>query len=1808
MGTTGPTGCPLDWTYAGDITDETTIVGPTGAQGLQGLQGDIGLQGLQGDIGFQGPQGDIGLQGLQGDIGLQGLQGDIGFQGPQGDIGLQGLQGDIGLQGPQGDIGLQGLQGDIGLQGLQGDIGLQGPQGDIGLQGYQGDVGLQGYQGDIGIQGAQGDIGYQGLQGDIGPQGYQGLQGDKGDTGQGFVIFSTVNNFSELCSTNPTISNIGEFVLITGGELFVYAGTGMGTTGPTGCPLDWTYAGDITDETTIVGPTGAQGLQGPQGDIGLQGYQGDIGYQGLQGDIGLQGLQGDIGLQGYQGDIGYQGETGPMGATFMTLKVDNGTPSILNPITVSFPDGSIVSQDVSSYQSFGAQEGFIYQIVVPNISVGTLNTLTAYVENNSATSNASFVLRKDTSPPFNSVVDTYVNGVLQTSNTVIVQGDYLYIGYDGYNISFYKNGIQIGSIVPFARDDYFMHIRNTMNQTVLVNDIRFYPMGFKGDQGSTGAQGDIGPQGYQGDIGYQGDMGYQGDFGPQGYQGYWGATTFTWNLVNTAVLTSSNSLIKDPTFTDWDSSAYSSESYTYGAFMSFQPPSTSNYFIAGLSETVGTPSQSETSYGWFLDQFGNCYVIESGTIQASFTYSSYDTFQITYDGYDVNYIQNGTILYTTYRAVGLPLHLNVVLGDNGCQVVNVHFGPQGQRGSSTGASGGGVVYYSISTGTFSANPNTFYIWNLPSITGVLRSDVARVILPSNPTGGDVIKFIDGLGTWGNLMYTGGVQVDGNGIQIVGNLSTGVTGSNLFDVRLGEATFIYNSELNRWTTYANQNQVNPITTNLNPIQNQFNGWWLVINRSNMITPQSLFANNVMPLANNYTQSNLSYVYIDTTVYPIQISWYFGSSKNPSTFNTFTTNLHEFLGNDFTTLVNLGSSIGSFYNQSFIGNATGNNGLPYLVGNDPNGFKLQTDNNYCILSNRCCTGREGPASEFFPVTNTLLKKCITSPFTQKPDGSQTLKNYSEFELNQEPFDDPVYMARNMFEKLYLGISPNVNDQESTIENGETFVPNSVAETKDGGYMIAKDIFNNFLNGITFQTNVIAVRKSYSGASSHYFQGSTQLTDIYTGQCPYAYPGSNVTLSGFLNSWSGMNGIYTNGVSMLGESSLRKSMNEDLCDFREISPGNYTGSQLFNTNKFLLIKDTYSDPGALTWVAQETGAYKGFGINIGNGVCSITHRFYSSMKYNEFVSAWMALHQYINGPETHTYMSSLCIDLNYLSVGKVQTSWKGISTGYYGNFSSRGFGDAGYITNKYGEISSLIYQTGALTPALIFNSYPNDPYQVQYEAYKQFYQTPLIPRFNLYTGPFADDDMVSTQSTYIQENYMQTGSVRVLCMGWAGTGLTGPIEYSQQYAMTPFAYPLINTESTGTLGGSEFVGKVFDWSATPTGAGPTEYDPRYWCIQGQGNQFTSPLGTIYRKNTLYFGLIKPSMTYYSGASGPSGLKNVGYIKLPHTKCLVDRLQLQQQSIFAPKNLITPSSKEYREANSKVLSEMMKYLVTDLNCDSIIIDNRANMGGGNDGRALAEFFGDDRLALHVYDSDQGSGFNVLRNLNTGPFLTPENVGQQYALTQEQLYVSENETNYPGSVFRGSTGAAKKVIIISGLTSEDHGSTILHYFIGDNFNKMIGSNTSVQIIGQVDGRYTGYDPYMNCLDTQPSYTSKKVGRWPFMGFQIEGNNAGTYIAHIPASSTGPFFSLYNENADYLGPMSTDSGFKGLSGIGNSLPMSMEEMIYPDIGAYPNAFSEAQSKYPTRYLTSNPTIPTISDYHTWRDTLIEQAVINAISP
>ena len=92
-------------------------------------------------------------------------------------------------------------------------------------------------------------------------------------------------------------THIGEFVLVTGGNLYLNKGIGLGDyIGNTA----FHFVGDITNDAQLKGDQGIQGIQV------IQGIQGLTGITGLQGTTGLQGIQG---IQGTTGLLSTANET-----------------------------------------------------------------------------------------------------------------------------------------------------------------------------------------------------------------------------------------------------------------------------------------------------------------------------------------------------------------------------------------------------------------------------------------------------------------------------------------------------------------------------------------------------------------------------------------------------------------------------------------------------------------------------------------------------------------------------------------------------------------------------------------------------------------------------------------------------------------------------------------------------------------------------------------------------------------------------------------------------------------------------------------------------------------------------------------------------------------------------------------------------------------------------------------------------------------------------------------------------------------------------------------------------------------------------------------------------------------------------------------------------------------------------------------------------------------------------------------------------------------------------------------------------------
>ena len=89
---------------------------------------------------IEGPQGEMGPQGIQGEVGPQGQMGPQGIQGevgPQGQMGPQGIQGEVGPQGPKGEQGDDGHSPIIGI-GANGNWFVDGVDTSVSAKGLDG--------------------------------------------------------------------------------------------------------------------------------------------------------------------------------------------------------------------------------------------------------------------------------------------------------------------------------------------------------------------------------------------------------------------------------------------------------------------------------------------------------------------------------------------------------------------------------------------------------------------------------------------------------------------------------------------------------------------------------------------------------------------------------------------------------------------------------------------------------------------------------------------------------------------------------------------------------------------------------------------------------------------------------------------------------------------------------------------------------------------------------------------------------------------------------------------------------------------------------------------------------------------------------------------------------------------------------------------------------------------------------------------------------------------------------------------------------------------------------------------------------------------------------------------------------------------------------------------------------------------------------------------------------------------------------------------------------------------------------------
>ncbi len=106
-------------------------MGPTGATGAAGSNGQMGPT---------GPTGAPGSNGQMGPTGPTGATGAAGFAGATGPTGATGATGATGVAGPTGATGATGATGPAGIAGATGATGATGPTGPTGATGAAGTV------------------------------------------------------------------------------------------------------------------------------------------------------------------------------------------------------------------------------------------------------------------------------------------------------------------------------------------------------------------------------------------------------------------------------------------------------------------------------------------------------------------------------------------------------------------------------------------------------------------------------------------------------------------------------------------------------------------------------------------------------------------------------------------------------------------------------------------------------------------------------------------------------------------------------------------------------------------------------------------------------------------------------------------------------------------------------------------------------------------------------------------------------------------------------------------------------------------------------------------------------------------------------------------------------------------------------------------------------------------------------------------------------------------------------------------------------------------------------------------------------------------------------------------------------------------------------------------------------------------------------------------------------------------------------------------------------------------------------------
>ncbi|UOE54915.1 phage tail spike protein [Cytobacillus oceanisediminis] len=159
--------------------------------------------------------------------------------------------------------------------------------------------------------------------------------------------------------------------------------------------------------------------------------------------------------------------------------------------------------------------------------------------------------------------------------------------------------------------------------------------------------------------------------------------SYNWVKTSNIAIDAKGNIRKSGGTTGWNEQAYTQESFTGGAFLSFKAGDIGTNSMFGLNSDPATDANYPSlDYAFYMNR-GNLFVFENGSnVQTCGAYAEGDSLQITYDGESIRYYHNGELKRTKAVSAGLKLYIDSSITDLSSknQITDIFFAPMGSKG------------------------------------------------------------------------------------------------------------------------------------------------------------------------------------------------------------------------------------------------------------------------------------------------------------------------------------------------------------------------------------------------------------------------------------------------------------------------------------------------------------------------------------------------------------------------------------------------------------------------------------------------------------------------------------------------------------------------------------------------------------------------------------------------------------------------------------------------------------------------------------------------------------------------------------------------------------------------------------------------------------------------------------------------------------------------------------------------------------------------------------------------------------------------